>query len=89
MKRKNFFIGIFLGFWIFFVSIIVVGINSKCMAASTIYRTLNYFVIYYYGQSESSPDVQRIINALYDEAYLLGMSIHDLQITLLPLDFTD
>ena len=75
MKRNHFPFAIFLGIILFFTGILAVGMGGSCLATTTI-NGQNHFEIWYYGVTENSPDVQRLVNALYSEANILGISLN-------------
>ncbi len=79
MRRNHFLLTFFLWLTVFFIGILVVGTGRKCLAAR-VAGGQNYFEIWYYGVTENSPDVQRLENALYAEAYLYSVSIDHLSL---------
>ena len=79
MRRNHFLLTFFLWLTVFFIGILVVGTGGKCLAAQ-VASGQNYFEIWYYGVIENSPEVQRLVNALYGEAASYGLSVDDLSL---------
>ena len=79
MKRNQSLLAIFLGLAVFFIAIVAGQMNGTCLATMSI-SGQNHFQIWYYGVTESSPDVQRLENALYFEGRGFGISIDDLSL---------
>ncbi len=79
MKRNHSLLSFLLGIVVFFIVILSGGMKDRCYAVQGV-GGQNYFQIWYYGIDNNSAEVEMLVNTLYLEALVFGISVDNLSL---------